>query len=342
MTDETGTGTATETGSGVSVVVPNWNGRRWLRACLDSLSSQAVPPLEVIVIDNGSHDGSVEYLRHAHPDVTLIALESNTGFAHAANLGIQAASAEFVALVNTDVVLAADWMARLAGVLDARPGVAAVASKMVTPGEPVYVYDAGDVLRRDGACEQRGRFCPDDGRWDAAGEVFGACAGAAMYRRSALLRLGGFDERYFAYLEDVDLALRLRMAGWTCWYEPAVAIHAGEGSSRQLAGGHWYLVERNTLVLLAKGFPVRWLPFVAYRQGAWAWHAWRERRLFWHLRAVAAAVPMLPAALRERRTLRHSSRAPIEVVVPAQPIRGIHALGHRTQRRPNDLSEQGG
>ena len=92
------------------------------------------------------------------------------------------------------------------------------------------IYDTGDILRRDGVCEQRGRFTRDDGRFDQPGEVFGACAGAALYRRAPALELGGFDERFFLYLEDVDLALRLRLAGWTCVYEPAVALHAGEGS----------------------------------------------------------------------------------------------------------------
>ena len=172
---------------------------------------------------------------------------------------------------------------------------------MLSLADPTRVYDAGDVLRRDGACEQRGRFGTDDGRWDTPGEVFGACAGAALYRRSAVLELGGFDERYFAYLEDVDLALRLRLAGWRCRYEPAVALHAGEGSSQQLTGGHHFLVTRNTVLLVAKAFPAAWLPFVAYRQLGWAWHALREHRLRTHLRGLAAALPMLPAALRQRR-----------------------------------------
>ena len=132
------------------------------------------------------------------------------------------------------------------------------------------MYDAGDILRRDGACEQRGRFGRDDGRWDEPGEVFGACAGAALYRRGAVFEVGGFDERYFAYLEDVDLALRLRLAGWRCRYEPAVALHAGEGSSPQLAGGHPDWSTRNTIVLVAKIFPARWLRLVGYRQLGWA------------------------------------------------------------------------
>ena len=165
----------------------------------------------------------------------------NTGFAYAANRGIEAATGELVALINTDVVLSPDWLQRMTAALTARPGAAPAASaacKMLSLREPTVLYDAGDILRRDGACEQRGRFMPDVGAYDEPGEVFGACAGAALYRRDAVLGVGGFDERYFAYLEDVDLALRLRLAGWTCAYEPAVCWHAGEGSSAQLAGGH--------------------------------------------------------------------------------------------------------
>jgi GT2 family glycosyltransferase len=270
--------------------------------------------------------------------VQLIALGRNTGFAYAANRGIEAASGEFVALINTDVVLAPDWIGRMAAALSAAPGAASVACKMLELERPGRVYDAGDVLRRDGACEQRGRFGPDDGRWDEPGEVFGACAGAALYRRSAVLSVGGFDERYFAYLEDVDLALRLRVAGWLCRYEPVVALHAGEGSSHQLPGGHHYLVERNTLLLVARWFPLRWLPYVAYRQASWAWRALRQGRLWGHLRGAAAAVVMLPAALGERRAVRRTARVPIEVAIPSRPFRGPLAGGHPAQLRPRTPS----
>ena len=315
----------------ISIVIPNWNGRRWLPGCLAAIDAQEQPPEEVIVVDNGSEDESVAYLRSLHPKVHVIELAENTGFAHAANRGLDAARGELVALVNTDVVLAPGWLGRMSAALGREPAAASVACKMLSLDRPDLVYDAGDVLRRDGACEQRGRFARDDGRWDEPGEVFGACAGAALYRRDAVLGVGGFDERYFAYLEDVDLALRLRLAGWRCLYEPAVALHAGEGSSHRLPGRHHYLVERNTLVLVAKAFPTRWLPLVAYRQLGWAWHAARERRLGVQVRAAAAAVPLLPRTLGERRRLRRTARVPIETVVPALPIRGPAAGGHPSQ-----------
>jgi len=315
------------------VVVPNWNGRRWLDGCLRCLARQELPPAEVIVVDNGSEDGSLEYLAAGHPGVRVLAMGRNTGFAHAANRGIAAAGSPYVALINTDVELAPDWTRRTAAALDADGEAAAVACKMVELAAPDRIYDAGDVLRRDGACEQRGRFGADDGSFDAPGEVFGACAGAALYRRDAVLAVGGFDERYFAYLEDVDLALALRLAGWRCRYEPAIARHAGEGSSADLPGGHRRLVARNTLLLVAKWFPARWLPLVAYRQAGWLWHAAREKRLTEHLGGLAAAVPMLPAALRARRQARERGAVvPIEVAIPRQPIRGRRALGHPSRR----------
>jgi GT2 family glycosyltransferase len=316
----------------VSVVIPNWNGREWLPGCLQAIGAQSLPAAEVIVVDNGSQDGSTAYLHDEHPAVRTIELGENTGFARAANEGIRVASGELVALVNADALLSADWLERMVSTLAADPGVASVASKILWLGDRSHVYDAGDVLRRDGVCEQRGRFGLDDAASDQPGEVFGACAAAALYRRDAVLELGGFDERYFAYLEDVDLALRLALAGWRCRYEPAVALHAGEGSSGALPGGHWYYVARNTIVLVAKAFPVRWLPLVAYRQTAWIWHTARERRLRWHLRGLLAAVPMLPGALRERRRLRRAAVVAIEQVVPARPFRGPSAGGHPAQR----------
>jgi GT2 family glycosyltransferase len=318
-------------GPRVSVVIPVWNGRRWLEGCLGSLAGQTLAPVQTILVDNGSHDGSAGYARRLAPAATVLALGHNTGFAHAANVGIEAADGEIVALLNTDVVLAPDWIERMCAALLADPGTGSVACKMLQLDRPGVVYDAGDVLRRDGACEQRGRFTADDGRFDEPGEVFGACAGAAVYRRAAVRAVGAFDERYFAYLADVDLALRLRLAGWGCRYEPAVAWHAGEGSSHQLAGGHRRLVERNTLVLVAKAFPPRWLPLVAYRQLGWLWHALREGTALDFVRGMGQGLAMLPGALRSRSELRAGARVDVAQAVPARPIRGPRAEGHRSR-----------
>jgi len=311
-----------------AAVVPAWNGRAWLPACLAALHAQDLLFDEIVIVDNGSTDGTVAWLRDAHPAVQVVALPVNTGFAVAANRGIAANDAELVALVNTDVELAPDWHRRLREALAGDPAAAAVACKMVDLENPGVIYDTGDELRRDGVCEQRGRFRADDGRWDEPGEVFAACAGAALYRRGAVLDVGGFDERFFAYLEDVDLGLRLRLAGWRCLYEPAIARHAGGGSSDQLSRPVPGWVARNTLLLVAKTWPLRWLPFVAYRQVAWLAHAARGGTLRAHVGGLLAALPELPRAIRLRRGLRAGAAVPVTLAVPARPLRGPRAGGH--------------
>jgi GT2 family glycosyltransferase len=312
----------------VALVIPNHNGVRWLPGVLDSVAAQTVAPADVLVVDDGSTDGSAELVAERYPEVRVLALERNGGFARAANAGIAAVSAEAVALVNTDVVLAPDWLERATAALEHEPRAAAVATKLVDLDDPAILYSAGDVLRRDGACEQRGRFERDSGRYDEPGEIFSACAGAALYRRSALQAAGGFDERLGTYLEDVELGLRLRLAGWQCRWEPrAVAHHAGGGSSAALRHGPGAWVERNTLLLVARFFRARWLPLVAYRQLAWAWHAARAGRLREHLAGVRMALPLLPTFLRERG----GSAVAVDAVVPRRPIRGPRAGGHASR-----------
>jgi GT2 family glycosyltransferase len=319
-----------------AVVIPNWDGRDWLPGCLDSLAGQTRPADEVIVVDNGSTDGSPDLVRERYPWATVLALGENTGFAFACNRGVEAArDAGYVALINSDVVLAPEWIERMTDALDSAPGAASVACKMVDLDDAGVIYDAGDVLRRDGACDQRGRFLPDDGRWDDPGDVFAACGGAALYRRDAFLAAdGGFDQRFFAYLEDVDLGLRLRSRGWTCRYEPrAIARHAGGGTSGQRARPVPSWVERNTLLIVARAFPARWLPLVAYRQLGWAWHAARGGALRPFAAGALAALPLLPRyLLRERTRFKSAASVPIDVVVPAQPIRGPRALGYEAAR----------
>jgi GT2 family glycosyltransferase len=309
----------------VAAVVPNWNGARWLPACLAALRAQERPFDELIVVDNGSTDGSADDLGD---DVRVIRLGENRGFAAAANAGLRAAQAGWVALVNSDVELAPDWLAVMldAGAPD---DVASVAGKMVSLADPSVLDDSGDFLRRDGVCEQRGRGHADDGRWDAPGEVFSACAGAALLRRGTALAIGGFDERFFSYLEDVDLGLRLRLAGFRAAYAPgAVARHAGGGSSHQLERPVDAWVARNTLLLVAKAFPLRWALPVLYRQLAWLVAAARAGTLGDHVRGLAAAAPLLGEMWSERDALQRASIVPIGRVVDNRPWRGPRAGGH--------------
>ncbi len=312
----------------VAVVVPVWNGRRWLDGLFASLDAQRRAPDRVVAVDNGSSDGSQAWLRE-RGDVELIEMGENTGFAVAANRGIVAAGdCDAIALINTDIELEPDWLARMEARLEREPRSASVACKMVDLANPGVLYDTGNFLRRDGVCEQRGRLHADDGRFDEPGEVWAACAGAALYRRDAVLDAGGFEERFFAYVEDVDLGLRLRLAGWGCAYEPVVARHAGGGSASQLRRPVATLVERNTLALVARAFPWRWAPMVLYRQLAWGWHAARSGGLRDYLRGMAAGLAMAPAMWRERSAVR-SLPVAIADAVPSRPWHGPAAGGHR-------------
>jgi GT2 family glycosyltransferase len=310
-----------------AVVVPNRDGQRWLPGLLDALRAQTRAAERIVIVDDGSRDDSVAWLREHAPDAIVIARPESGGFAAAVNTGMDAcADCDFVALVNTDVALDPDWLARTAEVLEAAPEAGSVACKMVGMDDPGLIDDAGDTLRRDGVCEQRGRGRRDAGQFDTAGEIWGACAGAALYRRRAVVEVGGFDEAYGMYLEDVDLALRLRLAGWTCRYEPAVARHAGAGSGAPV--GYW--VARNSLLLAVRWFPAQWAPYVAYRQASWLADAARRGRapLREHLRGLRAAVPELGRVWRARRGVGGTQRAAMERAVPPRPWRGPLAGGH--------------
>ena len=310
-----------------SIVIPNWNGMRWLDGVLASIEAQTSQPTEIIVVDNGSTDGSREHLALAWPSVDVVHWNENRGFAAAANDGFHRAKGEFVALVNTDIELAPDWLARTVAALEGAPAAASVATKMLDLNDPSRIYDTGNFLRRDGACEQRGRFREDRGQFDDPGEVWSACAGAALYRKSAVVSLGGFEERFFTYLEDVELGLRLRLAGWICIYEPCVAMHAGGGSESALSGGAAKWVERNTVMLVARHFPIRWLGPVLYRQFAWKLNALRSRNLRPFARGLVTGLRWAPSMLATRRNAP-PSEVPIEIAVPARPWRGPAAGGH--------------
>ncbi|WP_445150068.1 glycosyltransferase family 2 protein [Baekduia sp. Peel2402] len=310
----------------VALIVPNKDGRRWLPGMLASVRAQTRAADRVVVVDDGSRDDSVAWLRSE--GVEVLERGASGGFAAAVNAGWRfvGADSDAIALVNTDVELAPDWLERTTVALAADDGAAAVACKMVGMDDAGLIDDAGDVLRRDGVCEQRGRGHRDAGQFDAPGEIWGACAGAALYRRAAVDAVGGFDESYGMYLEDVDLSLRLRLAGWTTRYEPAVARHAGAGSGSAVG----YFVARNTIILAARWFPAKWWPYVAYRQASWLADAARRGpgALKQHLRGLLAALPLLPGALRARHGVAGTQHAAMERAVPHRPWRGPLAGGH--------------
>lgn len=220
----------------LSVVIVNWNSRDDLAECLDSMLVQTHDDLEVIVVDNGSHDGSVEMVRERYPSFKLLAEGENLGFAEGCNRGIAAASGEWVAMLNNDTVAEPRWAEVLVAAASAGPAeLGMLQSLMLFKQRPDVVNSTGIELDRYGSGVDRGEGAS---RADAqqAVEVFCCCAGAAAYRRSMLeqikLTSGYFDRQHFMYSEDLDLGWRARLAGWTARYVPdSVVLHRYHGSS---------------------------------------------------------------------------------------------------------------
>ena len=240
----------------VTIVIPNWNGKHWLPDCLDGLKQQSFRSFETIVVDNGSSDGSVEWIREHAPQVRLIENAGNMGIADAINAGCNAGETPVVALLNNDTIPNRGWLEALVGALQAdnAQDVGSVASCMVHYDDPETIENAGDVVTWQGESLKRGRDRPvSDFNQPCA--ILSACAGAALYRRSFIEDSGGFDNNFFAYLEDVDLGMRGQVLGYRCHYVPeARVLHKGHGSGMPSAT-YVRLVTRNRYWLFWKNVP---------------------------------------------------------------------------------------
>lgn len=215
----------------VAVIIPNYNGQKYLSDCLKSLRKQSFRDFKVIMVDNGSSDGSISVVKRDFPEVQIIGLSENTGFANAVNVGIKETGAKYVFLLNNDTVCEEGVIEALANVLDKKKSVFSVQAKMLQIKEPHLIDDAGDYY-----CALGWAFAPskdkDNSRYSRRINVTSACAGAAMYRREVFEEIGYFDEAHFCYLEDVDVGYRARLYGYDNVMEPgAIVYHVGSGSS---------------------------------------------------------------------------------------------------------------
>ena len=300
----------------VAVAIPNWNGERFLPTCLTSLRGQLFADFEIIVVDNGSTDGSRELLAQRFPEVRVVSLGENRGVAAAFNAGVGATGAELVVLLNNDTEQDPGWLAGLVRAADEHPEAGFFASKLVDFYDRRVLDGAGDGVRLSGLPYRLGHGERDRGQFDSPGYVFSACAAAAMYRRRMLEEVGPFDEDFVSYCEDGDLSFRANLAGYRCLYVPeAVVYHMGSAST----GGKRSAVAtrlgtRNSLGLLVKNLPLSAVPHVApfflLGQFARLLTAAATGTLGAHLEGLAGAWRHLPLMLRKRAEIQKAKRIP--------------------------------
>lgn len=245
----------------VTVVIPNYNGIKYIRDCMDSLRKQEGIDFELLIVDNGSKDGSLEVLQEEYTEARVIALEENTGFCHAVNLGIQNSNTPYVILLNNDTVLKSGFVEALVKAIEESERIFSVSSMMLSMMDEKIIDDAGDGYSMLGWAYARGKGKPAS-RYEKRAEIFAACGGAAIYRKAIFEEIGYFDENHFAYLEDIDIGYRARIYGYRNVYEPAAkVIHAGSATS-----GSRYnefktkLSSANNAYMIAKNMPfLQWL-----------------------------------------------------------------------------------
>ena len=342
----------------ITVVVVNWNRKELLKACLSSLARQTHPNFDVLVVDNGSSDGSAELVRELAPSypvsLHLIANLNNLGFCAANNQGFAGSRSELVALLNNDAVAEPDWLVALETVIRQAESVGMAASKILVWEDPRRIDKAGHLMYPDGQNRGRGSGQFDAGQFDRVEETLWPDGCAAMYRRAMLDDIGGFDEDFFAYADDAELGLRGRIAGWTCLYAPGAVVRHHRGATLGLGSGRRItLMERNRVLLVVKLFPwsLRWLngAYNLARRAAGLWAALRNRGELRHYKGTRgkltaataliwgtlSALPMIPLMVRKRRVFLSTPH--LRQNLSPRQIRDL-LLRHRISLR--EISEQ--
>ena len=296
----------------ITVVVLNWNGREFVGRALEALRCQTFRDFKVVVVDNGSTDGSVGYIRQTFPEVDLVALPSNLGFCAANNIALKRVRGEYAALLNNDAVPAPQWLSELSNALDSHPEAGFAASKIVCLDDPKTIDRAGDSYTVAGAGVLKGRGMPSED-FDEPKPVFGACAAAALYRMDMLRDVGLFDESFFLIYEDVDLSFRAQLAGYKCIYEPKAEVsHMVSRSIERDSETSVYFGHRNLEWVYVKNMPASLVPatiglHLLYNAASFAYFSMKGKaRAF--VRAKIDAISGLSQALEKRERIQKSKR----------------------------------
>jgi GT2 family glycosyltransferase len=295
----------------VAVVIPSWNSAALLPDCIASIRAQGIE-VEMMIVDNGSADGSVAFLERE--DIAHVTLPRNVGFAAAVNLGVARTTAASVLVLNADTVLEPGSIERLVAKLAADPGLGGVQPCLLQleggsrDVSAARLYSAGMALTADGRAVETGAGETQSATWSRGCEVFGVCGAACLLRRELFTELGGYDESYVSFYEDVDLNVRGRIAGWRFAYEPeAVVWHVGnafwQAGFEQPGAENARLVARNRIATQAKFMPASTLPRITVVEAGALVRATRQGRFRATLRGKLEGLARLPKSLRERRRL---------------------------------------
>lgn len=298
-----------------SVIIPHWNGRQHLDDCLNALRRQTCQDFEVILVDNGSSDGSQAVVREQFPEVRLLELGRNFGFTGACNAGLAVARGELIVLLNNDTEADVNWLTAVLSAFERHPEAGVVACKIRLFDQRDHLHTAGDYYRVDGLPGNRGVWQEDVGQYDQEEFVFGACGGAAAYRRQMIAQIGFLDDDFYFSCEDVDLSWRAHLAGWQVVYVPtAVVYHKLKASGGSGAVSSFY-DGRNFLYLIWKNYPTsllrRYWPAILRAQlkiSQEALRAWRGEAARARLKGQLAGVWGLGRMWGKRRQIQAQRR----------------------------------
>ncbi len=312
-----------------SVIIPNWNGARYLPPCLNSLRHQTVADFETIVVDNGSTDGSLDLLARDYPWVQVIALPHNLGYAGGCNVGLQAAHGETLIILNNDTEVTPGWLAGLLEALERHPDAGMATPKVLLWDDRRRLHTAGDYVRTNGIPDSRGVWQLDEGQFDRYEYVFGASGVSPAYRRTMLDDIGPFDADLGSYCEDVDLSWRAQLAGYRCIYTPHSQLYHRVSATGGGVISSFY-VARNTIWVLIKNLPVEvWrrhrheIVRAQWRRFMQAARAWRGAEARATIHGQIAGLLGMPRMLGKRRAVQAMRRVEISYIesllVPEEP-----------------------
>ncbi|MCK4353152.1 glycosyltransferase family 2 protein [candidate division WOR-3 bacterium] len=314
----------------LSIIIPNWNGKKYLRVCLNSLRRQTLKDFEVILVDNGSKDGSVEFLKRRYPEVMIISLPKNYGFSKAINIGIKQARGEYIAILNNDTEADKDWLLNSIDVIRRNPDSGFCASLVLNYFDRDIIDTAGDCYAKTGVPFKRGMEEKFSEEFGYERQVFGASGCAAVYKREIFDRLGLFDENFFAYFEDVDFSFRANLLGIKCIYNPSAIVYHIEGASTRPILKRYtrrgldtkektYLIARNKIYIIIKNLPlsliVKYFPNILFGLLKHASYHFRKSGYFvYFFLGTFAGIAGIGKFLRKRKKVQRERKVSIQEI----------------------------